>query len=91
MLAVVQVVLAKIVVILQLGLRNMSKAITRLTFLNQIHSAATWFGSFNSLFFKIVDKANSKFDLKIEEVVHNNWRKPNLNAQRNHLSLTLSL
>ena len=33
-----------------------------------------------SLCFKIIDKANSKFDLKIKEVLHINWRKPNLNA-----------
>ena len=40
---------------------------------------------------KIIDKANSKFDLKIKEALHINWRKPNLNAQQNHLALTLSL
>ena len=45
----------------------------------------------NSICFKIIDKANSKFDLKIKEALHNNWRKPNLNAQQNHLALTLSL
>ena len=42
-------------------------------------------------FFKIIDKANSKFDLKVKEALHINWRKPNLNAQQNHLALTLSL
>ena len=31
------------------------------------------------------------FDLKIKEALHINWRKPNLNAQQNHLALTLSL
>ena len=36
-------------------------------------------------------KANSKFDFKIKEALHINWRKPNLNAQQNHLALTLSL
>ena len=56
-----------------------------------LHSTATCFDSFNSLCFKIIDKANSKFDLKIEEALHINWRKPNLNAQQNHLDLTLSL
>ena len=44
----------------------------------------------NSLCFKLIDKANSKFDLKIKEPLHINWRKPNLNAQQNHLALTLS-
>ena len=45
----------------------------------------------NSLSFKIIDKANSKFDLRIKEALHTNWRKPNLNVQQNHLALTLSL
>ena len=44
-----------------------------------------------SLSFKIIDKVNSKFDLKIKEALHINWRKPNLNAQQNHFALTLSL
>ena len=56
-----------------------------------LHSTTTCFDSYNSLSFKIVDKANSKFDLKIKEALHINWRKPNLNAQQNHLALTLSL
>ena len=56
-----------------------------------LHSAATCFDSYNSLCNKIIDKANSKFDLKIKEALHINWRKPNLNAQQNHLALTLSL
>ena len=56
-----------------------------------LHSTATCFDSYNSLCFKIIDKANSKFDLKIKEALHINWRKPNLNAQQNHLSLTLLL
>ena len=29
-----------------------------------LHSTATYFDSYNSLCFKIIDKANSKFDLK---------------------------
>ena len=45
-----------------------------------LHSTATCFDSYNSLCFKIIDKANSKFDLKIKEALHINWRKPNLNA-----------
>ena len=56
-----------------------------------LHSTTTCFDSHNSLSFKIIDKANSKFDLKIKEALHINWRKPNLNAQQNHLALTLSL
>ena len=54
-----------------------------------LHSTATCFDSYNSLCFKIIDKANSKFDLKIKEALHINWRKPNLNAQQNDLALTL--
>ena len=57
----------------------------------QLHSNATCFDSHNSLCFKIIDKANSKFDLRIKEALHIKWRKPNLNAQQNHLALTLSL
>ena len=56
-----------------------------------LHSSETCFDSYNSLCFKTIDKANSKFDLKIKEALHTNWRKPNLNAQQNHLALTLSL
>ena len=56
-----------------------------------LHSAATCFDLYNSLCFKIIDKANSNFDLKIKEALHVNWRKPNVNAQQNHLALTLSL
>ena len=56
-----------------------------------LHSSETCLGSYNSLRFKIIDKANSKFDLKIKKDLHINWRKPNFNAQQNHLALTLSL
>ena len=45
----------------------------------------------NSLSFKIIDKADSKLNLKIKETLHIAWRKPNLNAQQNHLALTFSL
>ena len=38
-----------------------------------------------------IDKDNSKFNLKIKEALHSNWRKPNLNTQQNHLALILSL
>ena len=56
-----------------------------------LHSTTTCFDSYNSLSFKIIDKTNSKFELKIKEALHTNWRKPNLNTQQNHLALTLSL
>ena len=45
-----------------------------------LHSTATCFDSYNSLYFKMIDKTNSKFDLKIKVVLHINWRKSNLNA-----------
>ena len=56
-----------------------------------LHSSETCFDSYNSLCFKIIDKGNSKFDLKIEEALHINQRKPDFNAQQNHLALTISL
>ena len=40
-----------------------------------LNSTVTCFDSCNSLFFEIIDKANSKFDLKIKEALHINWRK----------------
>ena len=55
-----------------------------------LHSTTTCFDSYDSLSFKIIDKANSKFDLKIKEALHINWKKPNLNAQQKHLATTLS-
>ena len=86
---VVLAILAKLV-ILKLGLRNISKRITSLIFLNNCtppQHALTY----NSLCFKIIDKANSKFYWKIKGALRINWRKPNLNAQQNHLTLTLLL
>ena len=56
-----------------------------------LHSTVTFFDSYNSLCFKIIDKANPKFDLKIKEALHISGRKPSLNAQQNHLALKLSL
>ena len=56
-----------------------------------LHSTTTCFDSCNSLWFEIIDQANSKFDLKTKEALHINWRKSNLNAQQNHLAVTLSL
>ena len=53
-----------------------------------LHSTAT---CFDFVCFKIIDKTNSKLDLKIKETLHMNGRKPNLNAQPNQLVFTLSL
>ena len=88
MLAAVLATLVKRVVILKLGLRNISKRITCHIF-KHLHVTTACFVSYNSLSFKIIDKA--KFDLKIKEALHISWIKPNLNVQQNHLALTLSL
>ena len=56
-----------------------------------LRSTAACFDSYNPLCFKIIDKANSEFDLKIKEALDINRKKPNLNAQQNHLALTISL
>ena len=82
MLAIVLAILAKLVFILKLGLRNISKRITNLIFLN-IYTT-----QHHALTCMIL---NSKFDLKIKEALHINWNKPKLNAQQNYLALTLSL
>ena len=47
-----------------------------------LHSTATCLDPYNFLRFKVIDKANSKYDLKIQEALHINWKKPNLNAQQ---------
>ena len=64
---------------------------TKSLIFKHLHSIATCFDSYNFLSFKIVDKANSKFGLKIKEPLQINCGKPNLNAQQSHLSLTLLL
>ena len=57
----------------------------------RLRSTTACFDSYNSLCLRIIDKDNSKFDLKVKESLHINWTKPHLNAQQNHLALTLSL
>ena len=56
-----------------------------------LHSTTTCFDLYNSLSFKIFNKSISKFHLKIKKALHIKWTKANLNAQQNHLALTLSL
>ena len=56
-----------------------------------LHSTKTCLNSYKYLPVKIIDKANSKFDLEFKEALHINWRKPKLNTHKNHLALTLSL
>ena len=74
-LALVLAILAKLAVILKLGLRSISKRITNLMVFKHLHSTATCFDSYNSLCFKILDKPDSKFDLKTKEAFYINWRK----------------
>ena len=54
-----------------------------------LRSSEICLDSYNSLCFKIIDKAKAIFDLKTKEALHINWRNPNLNAQQNHLAVTL--
>ena len=62
-----------------------SKEDSKSQIFKHLHSTSACFDTYNSLCFKKIDKANSKFDLKIKEGLHINWRKPNLNAQKYHL------
>ena len=95
MLTVVLAILAKLVVNFKTRIEEHIKKDNKFHIFKHLHSTATCFDSYVlfsfSLCFKKIDKANSKFDLKIKEALHINWRKPNLNAQQNHLALTLSL
>ena len=77
-LALVLAILAKPVAILKLGLKSISKRITGLIFFN-FYTPPQHALTHNLLCFKIIDQANSKFDLKIKEALHIIWRKPNLN------------
>ena len=49
-----------------------------------LHSTATCFDSYNSLCFKIIDKANYKFELNIKEALHINRRKRTTNSCSPH-------
>ena len=91
MLAVVLATLAKFVVTLKLGLRKISKRMLSLIFLNIYTPPQHGLTRIILFFFKIIDKTNCKFDLKIKEASHINWKKPKLNAHQNHLAVTLSL
>ena len=79
MQAVVLAILAKLVVILKHIKKDRKPHI-----LKHLRSTTTCFNSYNSLLFKIIDKANSKFDLKSKEALHTNWRNLESNAQQNH-------
>ena len=65
LLAVVLAILANLIVVLKLGLKNMLKEDNKSHVFKHLHSTATSFDSFDSLSFKLTDRAHSKFDLKI--------------------------
>ena len=74
----------------KIRIEDISKRITSLILLN-ICVRPQYALTHIILFVLIIDKANSKFDLKIKEALQINWRKPNLNIQQNHLTPTRSL
>ena len=41
--------------------------------------------------FQIIDYASSRFRLKIKEALHINWQKPDLNQQKEHVNITISV
>ena len=43
------------------------------------------------ILFDMLLNPSCKMATSFKEILHINWRKPNLNAQQNHLALTLSL
>ena len=63
-------ILTKFVVIFKTRIEEHIKKDNKSHIFKHLHSTATCFDSYNSLCFKIIDKANSKFDLKIKEAVH---------------------
>ena len=77
MLLVVLAILAKLVVNhFKTRIEEHIKKDNKSHIFKHLHSTATCIDSYNSLSFKIIDKVNSKFDLKIKEALHLNWRKP---------------
>ena len=69
MLAVVLATLAKLVLILKERIEEHIKKDNMSHIFKHLHSSTTCFDSYNSLCFKIIDKANSKFNLKIKEAL----------------------
>ena len=64
LLAVV-LAMANLIVVLKLGLKNMLKEDNKSHVFKHLHSTATSFDSFDSLSFKLTDRAHSKIELKI--------------------------
>ena len=45
----------------------------------------------NSDCFEIIDRASSYISIQINEVMHINWKKPELNKQVKHVGITISI
>ena len=45
--------------------------------------------SCNESSFKIIDRADTEYSLKLKEALHIKWIKPKLNAQKCHVNLKL--
>ena len=41
--------------------------------------------------FQVIDYASSSFRLKVKEALHIKWPKPDLNKQKEHVSITISV
>ena len=65
LLAVFLAILANLIVVLKLGLKKMLKEDNKSHVFKHLHSTATSFDSYDSLSFKLTDRAHPKFDLKI--------------------------
>ena len=65
MLAVVIAILAKLVVNFRIRIEERIKKDNKSHIFKHLHSTTTCFESYKSFCFKIIVKANSKFDLKI--------------------------
>ena len=74
MLAVVLAILVKIFCHFKTRIKEHIKNDNKSHIFKHLHSTTACFDSHNYLCFKIIDKANSKFDLKIKESLHINWR-----------------
>ena len=55
-----------------------------------LHNKEECFSSFDLNCFSILDLATTKYQTKLKEGMYIDWKKPNLNKQKNHLS-TLSI
>ena len=70
MLAVVLAILTKFVAIFKTRIKEHIKKDNKSHIFKHLHFSPTCFDSYNFLCFKIIDKDNSKFDLKIKEAAH---------------------